>query len=216
VHTINETPIPTQELKAAEYFHGHRCPAMPQGLRAGHVAMDWLGVSRARGGGELVAIIETGSHHFSGCFADGVMFATGCTIGKSNLILNPLGKFALTLYVPKSHQAVRVTLRYERMSQCLDMDFFKLRAQGIPPFDLDPQVVDPLIQEVLTKPWMEIFALQEFEEYPFDMVPEVFEAVQCSICHELVVKSYAHQFRHQWYCKPCLDQLLHAPLASKG
>ncbi len=54
MHTINETPIPTQELKAAEYFHGHRCPAMPQGLRAGHVAMDWLGVSRARGGGELV------------------------------------------------------------------------------------------------------------------------------------------------------------------
>ncbi len=213
MHAMTETTITAEELQAAEYFHGHKCPAMPQGLRAGHVAMDWLGVPRARGGGELVAIIETGSHHFSGCFADGVMFATGCTFGKGNLIQNPLGKFALTLYVPKSHQAVRLIPHYERMSQCLTMDFFKLRAQGIPPFDLDPKMTEPLIQDVLTKPWTEIFALQEFEDYPFDPVPDVFEAVQCSLCHELTVKSYAQQLHHQWYCKPCLDGIIHARLA---
>ena len=27
-----------EELRAAQYCHGHKCPAMPQGLRAGHLA----------------------------------------------------------------------------------------------------------------------------------------------------------------------------------
>jgi formylmethanofuran dehydrogenase subunit E len=67
---------------------------MPQGLRAGQLAMDILRVPRARGGGELIAIVETGHHHFSGCFADGVMSVTGCTLGKGNLIQKPLRKFA--------------------------------------------------------------------------------------------------------------------------
>jgi len=39
--------------------------------------MDILGVSRARVGGDLLAILEIGDYHFSACFADGVQFATG-------------------------------------------------------------------------------------------------------------------------------------------
>lgn len=27
-------------------FHGHKCPAMAMGLRAGAIAMNWLGVAR--------------------------------------------------------------------------------------------------------------------------------------------------------------------------
>ncbi len=210
MNTFTETAITPEELRAAQYFHGHKCPAMPQGLRAGHLAMDLLGVERARGGGELIAIVETGLHHFSGCFADGVMFATGCTTGKGNLVQKPLGKFGLTLYVPATGRAVRLVPQYGRMSQCLTMDFFKLRAQGVPPYQLDPAVVEPLIDDVLTRPWTEIFDLQEFSGYPFDKSPEVFDAVQCASCGELVVTSYAHNHQGQMYCEPCLDKLTHA------
>lgn len=31
-------------------FHGHRCPAMPMGLRVGAAAMNALGVDRAKDG----------------------------------------------------------------------------------------------------------------------------------------------------------------------
>ncbi|AEJ41858.1 tungsten formylmethanofuran dehydrogenase, subunit E, putative [Sulfobacillus acidophilus TPY] len=206
---IQETRIDAEELAAAQYFHGHKCPAMPQGLRAGHLAMDVLGVERARGGGELIAIVETGEHHFSGCFVDGVMFATGCTVGKGNLIRKPLGKFAVTLIDTKTRRAVRVVPRYERMSQCLTMDFFKLRAQGVPPYELDPNVVEPLIEDVLTTPWDQVFSVQTFDDYPYDKVPEVFDAVQCAHCGELVVTSYAVRLNDQWYCGPCLDEALH-------
>ncbi|MHB1610732.1 MAG: FmdE family protein [Sulfobacillus sp.] len=206
---FEETIITAEELVSAQAFHGHKCPAMPQGLRAGHLAMDILDVSRARGGGELIAVVETGYHHFSGCFADGVMVATGCTVGKGNLVQKPLGKFALTLIDPKSGRAVRVIPRYERMSQCLNMDFFKLRAEGVPPYALDPDVVEPLIEDVMTRPWQEIFEVKEFTHYPYEKAPEIFDAVQCAHCGELVVTSYAHKYGEQWYCGPCLDQMLH-------
>ena len=118
-----ETRISEEELRGAQYFHGHKCPAMPQGLRAAHLALDILGAERARGGGELKAIVETGDHHFSDCFAGGVQFASGCTFGKGNIVKNPLGKFAVTIIETKTKRAVRVTAKYDRMKLCLDMPF---------------------------------------------------------------------------------------------
>ncbi|PWI52498.1 FmdE family protein [Sulfoacidibacillus thermotolerans] len=197
------TKITDEELKGAQYFHGHKCPAMPQGLRAGHLAMDLLGVERARGGGELRAIVEIGDHHFSGCFADGVQYATGCTFGKGNITKNPLGKFAVTLIDTKTGRAVRVTAKYERMKQCLDMPFFEQRKQGIPPFKLDPEVVEPLIEDVIRRDWKEMFDVTTFEQYPIEKQGESFNAVQCSECKEMVVTEYARELDGKLYCQTC-------------
>lgn len=196
------TKITDDELAGAQFFHGHKCPAMPQGLRAGHLAMDILGVERARGG-ELQAIVEIGDHHFSGCFADGVQYATGCTFGKGNIEKDPLGKFALTLIDAQTKRAVRVSARYDRMKQCLDMPFFEQRKQGIPPFKLDPQVVDPLIEDVVSRDWEEMFDVTTFEAYPVKKASESFSAVQCSECHEMVVTEYAKELDDHIYCATC-------------
>lgn len=48
-------------------FHGHRCPAMPLGLRAGLAAMRVLGVERSKDK-ELMVLAETGKGHAAGCF----------------------------------------------------------------------------------------------------------------------------------------------------
>ena len=61
-------------LNQAFYFHGHKCPAMPLGLRAGLKAMEVLGVERCQDK-ELHVISETGKGHAAGCFLDGIMFA---------------------------------------------------------------------------------------------------------------------------------------------
>ncbi len=58
-------------------FHGHKCPAMPMGLRAGLAALKVLGVERAQNK-ELMVQSETGKGHAAGCFLDGIMTATGC------------------------------------------------------------------------------------------------------------------------------------------
>jgi len=207
---FEETIITAEELVSAQAFHGHKCPAMPQGLRAGHLAMDILDVSRARGGGELIDGRRNRVPSLFGLLCgrrNG--WRRGVRWAKENLVQKPLGKFALTLIDPKSGRAVRVIPRYERMSQCLNMDFFKLRAEGVPPYALDPDVVEPLIEDVMTRPWQEIFEVKEFTHYPYEKAPEIFDAVQCAHCGELVVTSYAHKYGEQWYCGPCLDQMLH-------
>ena len=48
-------------------FHGHKCPAMPMGLRAGLAAMKALGVERSQDK-ELRVLSETGEGHAAGCF----------------------------------------------------------------------------------------------------------------------------------------------------
>ena len=48
-----------QILEFAFPFHGHRCPAMPLGIRVGLAAMRALGVERASNK-ELYCICETG------------------------------------------------------------------------------------------------------------------------------------------------------------
>lgn len=67
----------TELLEVGMKFHGHKCPAMPLGLRAGVAAMKALGVERAQDK-ELHLISETGKRHAAGCFLDGLMVATGC------------------------------------------------------------------------------------------------------------------------------------------
>jgi len=39
---------PKDWLEFGQKFHGHKCPAMPMGLRVGAAAMNALGVERAK------------------------------------------------------------------------------------------------------------------------------------------------------------------------
>ncbi|MDP2480583.1 MAG: FmdE family protein, partial [Candidatus Palauibacterales bacterium] len=83
-------------LDAGLQFHGHKCPAMPLGIRAGAIAMNRLGVPRSDGK-TLLAVVELGDGHFAHCFGDGVQTVTGCTYGKGNIKELGYGKFGVTL-----------------------------------------------------------------------------------------------------------------------
>jgi len=76
-------------LTVGMQFHGHKCPAMPLGIRAGLAAMKTLGVERSQDK-ELYVRSETGKGHAAGCFLDGIMTATGCTT------VNPISKNSTT------------------------------------------------------------------------------------------------------------------------
>jgi len=61
------TDILQEYFETGLKFHGHKCPAMPMGLRAGLAALRALGVERAKNK-ELMVISETGKGHAAGCF----------------------------------------------------------------------------------------------------------------------------------------------------
>ncbi|MDW8103354.1 MAG: FmdE family protein, partial [Anaerolineae bacterium] len=72
-------------LKAGE-LHGHFCPFLALGVRAGLIAMQALGVQENPGMEDVVAILECNN-----CFSDGVQVVTGCTFGNNALIYRDVG-----------------------------------------------------------------------------------------------------------------------------
>jgi len=104
-----EAMIRNQDLEGlldqAETLHGHLCPFVSLGVKAGQYAMEIL--NRANTGmEEVVAIVECNN-----CFTDGIQAVTGCTFGNNALIFKDLGKTAVTVARRGDGQAVRLIVR---------------------------------------------------------------------------------------------------------
>ncbi|HCJ10270.1 MAG TPA: formylmethanofuran dehydrogenase [Clostridiales bacterium] len=90
-------------LRAGE-LHGHYCPFLALGVRAGGEALLELGLD-SDGMEDLVAVVET-----NGCFSDGIQCATGCTFGNNALVFKDVGKTAVTV-VRRGGRGLRLRLR---------------------------------------------------------------------------------------------------------
>ena len=200
---------PREYLDPGLILHGHRCPAMPLGLRAGAAAMNTLGVERS-GAGTLEVILELGDGHCAHCFADGVQMVTGCTFGKGNIRKLGYGKFGLTLVDRTTGRAVRVVPRAEAQLSSKKTAFFtEYRMQGVPPTDVPREVVQPLIDKVMAAPEEAILRLGMVHDHPVEKGTEDFNNFICDRCTEMVVTRYGRQLGELHVCIPC-HQLLKA------
>jgi len=105
-------------LHQAEAFHGHRCPMLALGVKAGQYAMNYLqhhdhghdhhhhGHGHGHVPVEVVAVVEGVN-----CFTDGIQVVTGCTLGNSGLIIKDLGKTAVTVARKHDGAGVRLLVR---------------------------------------------------------------------------------------------------------
>ena len=94
-------------LRQSEAIHGHLCPMVSLGEKAGHYAMKFLDTG-STGMEEVVAVVEC-----INCFTDGIQVVTGCTFGNNALIFRDLGKTAVTVARRGSDQGVRLVVRPE-------------------------------------------------------------------------------------------------------
>ncbi len=189
-------------LEAAFFFHGHKCPAMPLGLRAGLKAMEVLGVERSKDK-ELHVISETGKGHAASCFLDGVMFATGCTYGKANIEKLYWDKMAFTLIDTRSKRAVRISLKPEFFAKALESPFVEMRKKGIPPQNVPFDVLKPLLDRILSMPYEDFLNISEVFIYEFDKKPGCFVAVPCALCGEMVFEKSLRVKDGKLVCIPC-------------
>ncbi len=171
-------------LELGMAFHGHKCPAMPLGLRAGAAAMNALGVERAQDK-ELHVISETGKGHAAGCFLDGMMAVTGCTYGKSNIEKLYYNKMAFTVVDVAGQRAVRVSLKPGFFEKMLESPFVEERKKGVPPQDIAPEIADPLVEKVMAMPVEKFLDIGPVESYELKRGGGVFEAKRCSKCGEM-------------------------------
>ncbi|WP_078060667.1 FmdE family protein [Desulfotomaculum copahuensis] len=195
---------PKDYLEMGLKFHGHKCPAMPMGLRAGAAAMNKLGIGRT-GDSEWLALVEIGENHCATCFADGVQVITGCTFGKGNIKKLDYGKWGLTLINKKAGKAVRVAPKAETMAQNKQSTFFtEYRTKGVPPTKVPAEVVDPLIQRVMNAPEEMLFNVSEIFDYPYQEKKHSFESFVCEECGEMVVEQYGRIKNGKKVCPVCL------------
>lgn len=195
----------SEYLDVALRFHGHKCPAMPLGLRAGAAAMNALGVARSQDK-ELMLLVETGDDHAAGCFADGLMTITGCTYGKSNIKKTYFGKMAFTLIDTDRNKAVRVQLKPEFFGKMLNSPFVQQRKQGVLPQDVPAQITDPLVDGVMSRAEAEFLDIGPVVDFPFAKTKGTFDTDLCQACGERV---FAHKLREvngRKLCIPCAER----------
>ena len=89
------------ELSARE--HHHLCPRQVLGVRIGIGGLHALSFHGVPARKRILAICET-----DGCFVDGVIAATGCTVGHRTLRIANYGKVAATFIDTWTERAVRL------------------------------------------------------------------------------------------------------------
>lgn len=193
-------------FQAGLLLHGHKCPAMPMGLRAGLAALEALGVERATDG-QLTALVEIDSEHCATCYADGVMMATGCTFGKGNIRKLGYGKFVLTLIDNKTGRSVRVATRNEVIKRNQESEFIQYRKKGIPASKIAPELIEPAMDFILCEPTEKLFNIGPVQEVKLSPGrPHDFNTVICAECGEVAVERYARVKNGKVVCMPCAEK----------
>ena len=187
-------------------FHGHKCPAMPMGLRAGLAAMKALGVERAKDK-ELVVESETGEGHAAGCFVDGIMAATGSTYGKGNITKLHYHKMAFTMIDTRTGRAVRVSLKPGFFEKALSSPFVQKRKEGILPQDIPSEITGPQVERILSLPEEDFLTVSEVFRRGVKKGPTSFEVKRCAKCGEAVFTNKLTAGPDgRLFCVPCSEK----------
>ena len=194
---------PKEWLEFGQKFHGHKCPAMPMGLRAGAAAMNALGVERAKDG-QLVAFVDLGDDHCATCYGDGLQVIMGTTFGKGNIKKTHKGKWAVTLVDRATGRAVRVTPKAEAMLNNKKSVFFTdYRMLGKPASTVPDEIVDKIVEGVMSAPDDKLINISPVFEYKLESKKDSFDGFVCEECGEMTVMEYGRIKVDKKVCMDC-------------
>lgn len=148
----------------------------------------------------MLAVVEIGDDHGGMCFADGVQYATGCTVGKGNLRKAGWGKLSLTLVEKASNRAVRISYKPTLQPRIAESAFMKKRGMGIMPDEI-PEAEQ--MDLVWNAPEASIMTIEEVFQWDEDWLPEIMGFVPCDACGELAAKAYLRVVGDKHVCIPC-------------
>jgi formylmethanofuran dehydrogenase subunit E len=190
-------------LLGAGELHGHFCPFLSLGVMAGVFAQRELGLA-SDGMEDVVAVVETNN-----CFADGVQYVTGCTLGNNALVYRDYGKTAVTLAERGTPGVrIRVTDRervLERYPEAADL-FRKVLANR-DATDAERRQFDeawPRVSfDLIGRPLKEFCDVETGVDLDLPEYAPVHEDRQCADCGEQVMASKAVDQDGEPYCVPC-------------
>lgn len=175
-------------LEKSAQQHSHLCPRQILGVRIGLAGMKALGLQANEGTKRLLIILET-----DGCFADGVIAATNCSVGHRTLRVEDYGKVAATFVDTKTGKTVRVAptldIREQACACCPDEPrhyFAQMQAYQIMPDEqmvtvTEVQLMTP-VEQIVSRPGLR---------------------VECAICGEEVMNEREVIVDGQLLCRAC-------------
>jgi len=177
-------------LRESSLNHQRLCPRQILGVRVGLAGLKALGFNRPPVKKQLLAITET-----DGCFVDGVIAATSCTIGHRTLRVEDYGKVASTFVNTKTGYGVRVApaldIRRKALRYTPDETrhyFAQMQAYQIMPDEelltIQKVLLGTPIEQIISKPNVR---------------------VNCDVCGEEIMNG--REIRQCGYnlCVPCAD-----------
>lgn len=178
-------------LELSSRSHSHLCPRQILGVRIGLAGMKALGLEANQGSKRLLVILET-----DGCFADGVIAATNCTVGHRTLRVQDYGKVAAAFVDTTTGQAVRVApaldVRQQACECCPDEPrhyFAQMEAYRILPDEKLLRVaavcLTTPVQRIVSRPGLR---------------------VECAGCGEEVMNEREVLLGGQAFCRSCVGE----------
>jgi formylmethanofuran dehydrogenase subunit E len=168
--------------------HNHLCPRQILGVRIGLAGTAKLGLEPQPPEKRMLVILES-----DGCFADGVIAATSCTVGHRTLRVEDYGKVAATFVDVKTGKGVRVipqlNIRKHAMD-CVPDESGHYNAQ---------------MQAYQILPENELLAFSEVKlNTPVEQIvsrPGI--RVQCAVCGEEIINEREIQRDGRSLCRAC-------------
>lgn len=181
-------------------FHGHICPGLAIGYRAGKAALAWLEETRAPDE-EMVATVETDA-----CGTDAIQVLTGCTLGKGNLLYRDHGKHVYTVVSRRTGDGVRIALRtgalvlsdrHLELVQKLRVGE-AIREEKNEFHDLHMQKA----RELLEKPLEDLFVIRATHA-PVPEKAMIEPSKSCARCNEPTMLSRLEEINGESLCRDC-------------
>ena len=168
--------------------HSHLCPRQILGVRMGLCGMKSLGFDTPPAKKRLLVIVEC-----DGCFVDGVIAATDCTVGHRTLRMEDYGKTAATFVDVETRRVLRLAPTPNVRERACDF---------IPE---EPHRYSAQMQAYQIMPDEEMFTVQEVTlgKSIEQILSRPGMRVNCDICGEEIMNEREVRKNEMILCRPC-------------
>ena len=175
-------------LEKSTSQHSHLCPRQILGVRLGLLGLKTLGFAAPPPKKRLLVIVET-----DGCFTDGLIAATDCTVGHRTLRVEDYGKTAATFIDTQTGRSLRV-------APALDI---RQKAYAYAPEEPRHYFAQMAAYQIM--PDEEMFTVAEVElTTPIEAIisrPGI--RVNCDLCGEEIMNGREVRQNGLTLCRPC-------------
>ncbi len=175
-------------LERLNDLHDHICPRQVLGARMGIYAAELLGLDLPQHDKRVCTFVET-----DGCFADGVMVATGCALGHRTMHLMDFGKVAATFVDTQTERAFRIAPHVLSRARAAEHEpdaksrwHAQLAAYQVMPlselFHAEPVLITVSLKALISRPGVRVTCTQCGEEILNQREVMVAGKILCQSC----------------------------------